>query len=842
MQVSQVQDSITHAVIGGHKAIEMGFANTSALMHVLSTTLYRDQILAVVREVVCNAWDSHVESGRTAIYITITLTHEKLIIRDFGNGIHPDMMGPLYGTYGGTNKLLDANQTGGFGLGCKAPFAYTDHFEVQSFHKGMKTIYNLSKSSAERNGKPSITPIASFPTDESGVQVSIPIKANDRRRFEDLTARIIRNGSMYAKINGAPAVEVLPFIPTSNYLITTQEVLDTYTPIALRYGNVIYPVERVAEIGYVYDAVTVFMKALSDRERYTIIFQAPGHSISVTPSRESLSMQEHTVNTIKGLLAGFLPQTHTPLVEECFKVLDQRITSVKAKGEVGHLLNSQHVIPGTAENRSYGELAPIRFINSLALIAQQKLKKGYPDLAGFRQTDLDKRVSATLELGFGHKGHLQEIRQLLKGPTNKMRRQSKTKRISADWVNFYEKQQAFRWYQRRIVRKLARDMVAEKMLLSRFFIRSDAVGTQAGHWLVDFSKYQRNTFAEYLPILRNIVVLTHAKMEIGPQIKASPLLKTLGSSSEVFLYVTPFNSKKILPKLREFFTSRGFNLIDLTDDTQEWVPARPTVERLAPSERTPRRTGYPALSGAVRSATEHTHFSRRMDNVMSADAPRVQKPLFYYRFNQSRADVREWAVGRFTNQSADAIVKLWGSVCACISTDPQEEKMKEANVPSFNQYVVPYVIDQVTNAPQFKAYWTESMENALGGAAGDIPANMLGIVTAFDIPEVRTVMGLNNNLSDADIVVLMLWRDISANYQHDYDEKHNQVSRKAARDLIMKIPVGQTAKDLAAKVKGNPLLGVLDLRMFHTTLHHSQSKQNGYAMKLAEMVKIALLG
>jgi len=40
------------------------------------------------------------------------------------------MMGPLYGTYGGSDKKNNGTETGGFGLGCKSPFAYGDHFEV----------------------------------------------------------------------------------------------------------------------------------------------------------------------------------------------------------------------------------------------------------------------------------------------------------------------------------------------------------------------------------------------------------------------------------------------------------------------------------------------------------------------------------------------------------------------------------------------------------------------------------------------------------------------------------------------------------------------------------------
>jgi hypothetical protein len=44
------------------------------------------------------------------------------------------------------------------GLGCKSPFAYTDNFQVTLFCDGVRTIYNMSKSSAAVGGKPSIVP------------------------------------------------------------------------------------------------------------------------------------------------------------------------------------------------------------------------------------------------------------------------------------------------------------------------------------------------------------------------------------------------------------------------------------------------------------------------------------------------------------------------------------------------------------------------------------------------------------------------------------------------------------------------------------------------------------
>ena len=175
MQVTHVQDKVTHAVIGGGGTIDFGISSSAEFFNILSSTLYSDQILAVVREVLCNAWDAHIEAGCTDKPVQITLDNGKFSIKDFGKGIHHDDIGPIYGTYGNSTKKNDGNQTGGFGLGCKAPFAYTEHFEVISCHQGVKTIYAMTKSSAQVTGKPGITTIAQFPTTETGLTVTIQV-------------------------------------------------------------------------------------------------------------------------------------------------------------------------------------------------------------------------------------------------------------------------------------------------------------------------------------------------------------------------------------------------------------------------------------------------------------------------------------------------------------------------------------------------------------------------------------------------------------------------------------------------------------------------------------------
>lgn len=311
MLVSHQSDHITHAVIGGKKSINFGISDDPAFFQILSSALYKDPMLAMVRETICNAWDSHIESGKIDKPIEVILDDDYLIIKDFGQGIPDALIGPIYGIYGASTKKNDGRQTGGFGLGCKSPFAYTDHFEVTSCHAGTKTIYNMSKSSAAVQGKPSIVPIASFPTTESGIVVKIPLDPNKcNARIEKLVKEVVFNGDIKAKFN----MGELPILGLDNSecgMVLINDYSDSIVDMShlnkhrvfVRYGNVIYPVESAPEFQALFGKVN---NLLSNYYNCKLIMLASPDSISITPSRESLTLSDITIHTITELLTKFL--------------------------------------------------------------------------------------------------------------------------------------------------------------------------------------------------------------------------------------------------------------------------------------------------------------------------------------------------------------------------------------------------------------------------------------------------------------------------------------------------------------------------------------------------------
>lgn len=309
MQVSSVNSDRTNSpvIIGSNYSQEFGIASSAEFFSILSKSLYTNPLLAVIRETICNAWDAHIASNNTNKPIEITLTDNELIIKDFGNGIAPEKMQPIYCVYGASTKANDEELTGGFGLGCKAPFAYTDAFTVESCYKGTQTIYNLAKSNDISLGKPTLNKIASLPTEDTGLKVIIPINVNDKKVFLHNLKNIVLFGNIKAKLNN----NKLPtfrwykdqFLAITN--IAPYAGNSPYANVFIQYGNVVYCVDHKSfkdDDNYIILQKFRKISNCSELDNINFVLRAEPNSIDLVPSRESLHYSEKTTNSIKNLL------------------------------------------------------------------------------------------------------------------------------------------------------------------------------------------------------------------------------------------------------------------------------------------------------------------------------------------------------------------------------------------------------------------------------------------------------------------------------------------------------------------------------------------------------------
>lgn len=163
-----------------------GVGNLAVVLSILRSKLYSNPIRVVTQEILCNARDAHREIGTPLRPVQVTLPSElnpTLEIKDFGIGISPERMSDVFLRYGNSTKRGDDTQTGGFGLGAKSPFAYTDSFVIETITGGYKRTYvaYIDESSI---GK--LSRMACHKTKEpSGTTIKIPVQESDFETFRN---------------------------------------------------------------------------------------------------------------------------------------------------------------------------------------------------------------------------------------------------------------------------------------------------------------------------------------------------------------------------------------------------------------------------------------------------------------------------------------------------------------------------------------------------------------------------------------------------------------------------------------------------------------------------------
>jgi hypothetical protein len=167
----------------------MGDSNVIA--GILQDKLYQYKLRTMIQEYLCNARDAHRENRNTSPFnVSLpTLINPVLTIEDFGPGLSPERLIEVFTKYGESTKRQDNKQTGGFGIGSKSGWAYTDQFTVISRYNGVKTIYSAHKG-ASKLGQ--LTELSSDNTDElNGVTIVVPIKSNDFNECQNAVARCL---------------------------------------------------------------------------------------------------------------------------------------------------------------------------------------------------------------------------------------------------------------------------------------------------------------------------------------------------------------------------------------------------------------------------------------------------------------------------------------------------------------------------------------------------------------------------------------------------------------------------------------------------------------------------
>ena len=162
---------------------EFRIRNSAKAFNILSSGLYANKIRAIIRELSCNAYDSHVAAGCAERPFEVhlpTSLEPWFSVRDYGVGLSHQQVVNIYTTYFESTKTGSNDFVGALGLGSKSPFSYTENFGVTAVQNGHMGVYTAF---INEQGVPSIALMTESATDEpNGVEVKFSV--NDRADFE----------------------------------------------------------------------------------------------------------------------------------------------------------------------------------------------------------------------------------------------------------------------------------------------------------------------------------------------------------------------------------------------------------------------------------------------------------------------------------------------------------------------------------------------------------------------------------------------------------------------------------------------------------------------------------
>lgn len=164
----------------------------NSLTHIMSvlTNLYKDPELAVIREYLTNARDSHIEAGTTRPVEVTTPSHfnKSFIVKDYGLGMSVDDIENVYSKYGASTKRGSNAVVGMLGLGSKSALTYTNMFTITGVKNGVMTKAVIS---VNEDGVPEFTIADTKATNEpNGVEIMVPVQ--DRNSFEEKTKNFLK--------------------------------------------------------------------------------------------------------------------------------------------------------------------------------------------------------------------------------------------------------------------------------------------------------------------------------------------------------------------------------------------------------------------------------------------------------------------------------------------------------------------------------------------------------------------------------------------------------------------------------------------------------------------------
>jgi hypothetical protein len=308
------------------KAVSKNFVigNAGKIISILRDKLYRHKVRTLVQEYMCNGRDAMREIGsKDRIHVTVPTTFESVFkVRDFGPGISPDRIENVFIQYGSSTKDTDNSQTGGFGIGAKSAWSYTESFTIVTFIDGVQRTY-VAHIGANNDGRLDL--IEECETKEpNGTEIQVAVQPKDIAEFKNSAFR----AAYFWKEEEQPlfnlkAEQVLKH--TEGVKINDLEVMKSDTiPYFIMpvydHGLIIV----IDGIPYVAGASLIEkiqpMKALVDLVKGRLIMHFNTGDVEVGASREEIADSIHSIKRLTDISENILKEVTKTIAAEFKKV------------------------------------------------------------------------------------------------------------------------------------------------------------------------------------------------------------------------------------------------------------------------------------------------------------------------------------------------------------------------------------------------------------------------------------------------------------------------------------------------------------------------------------------